>query len=91
MLYHVIARVVNRRFVLGIEEKEKFRTLMWMQENFTGCRILSYCLMENHFQLILEVPPMADMGISYEEVLNRLTALYGEAFVAGVAKEQEDA
>lgn len=39
VLYHVISRVVDRRFVLGTEEKEKFRTLMRMQENFTGCRI----------------------------------------------------
>jgi putative transposase len=91
VLYHVISRVVDRRFVLGTEEKEKFRTLMRMQENFTGCRILSYCLMDNHFHLLLEVPPMADGGISDEELLKRLSALYGEAFVAGVAKELEDA
>jgi hypothetical protein len=43
VLYHVHSRVVDRRFVLGTEEKEKFRTfdadaLMRMQENFTGCR-----------------------------------------------------
>ena len=91
VLYHVISRVVDRRFVLGTEEKEKFRTLMRMQENFTGCRVLSYCLMDNHFHLLLEVPPMAEGGISDEEMLKRLTALYGEAFVAGVAKELEDA
>ena len=48
VLYHVISRVVDWRFVLGTEEKEKFRTLMLMQENFTGCRVLSYCLMSNH-------------------------------------------
>ena len=90
VLYHVISRVVDRRFVLGTEEKEKFRTLMRMQENFTGCRVLSYCLMDNHFHLLLEVPPMAEARISDEELLKRLTALYGEAFVAGVAKELED-
>ncbi|MGL4401491.1 MAG: transposase [Luteolibacter sp.] len=91
VLYHVISRVVDRRFVLGTEEKEKFRTLMRMQENFTGCRILSYCLMDNHFHLLLEVPPVADAEITDEELLKRLSALYGEAFVAGVAKELEDA
>ena len=91
MLYHVISRVVDRRFVLGTEEKEKFRTLMRMQENFTGCRALSYCLMDNHFHLLLEVPPMAEGGISDDELLNRLSAIYGEAFVAGVAKELADA
>lgn len=42
----------GRRFVLGTEEKEKFRSLMRMQENFTACRALSYCLMDNHFRLL---------------------------------------
>jgi putative transposase len=91
VLYHVHSRVVDRRFVLGTEEKEKFRTLMRMQENFTGCRALSYCLMDNHFHLLLEVPPMADGGLSDEELLKRLSAIYGEDFVAGVAKELADA
>jgi REP element-mobilizing transposase RayT len=91
VLYHVISRVVDRRFVLGTEEKEKFRTLMRMQENFTGCRALSYCLMDNHFHLLLEVPPMDKGGISDDELLKRLSAIYGEAFVAGVAKELADA
>ncbi|MGA0845559.1 MAG: transposase [Luteolibacter sp.] len=90
-LYHVISRVVDRRFVLGTEEKEKFRTLMRMQENFTGCRVLSYCLMDNHFHLLLEVPPMAAEGISDKELLKRLSALYGEAFVADVAQELAEA
>jgi REP element-mobilizing transposase RayT len=91
VLYHVISRVVDRRFVLGTEEKEKFRTLMRMQENFTGCRVVSYCLMDNHFHLLLEVPPMAEAGLSDKELLKRLSALYSEAFVAGVARELADA
>jgi putative transposase len=91
VLYHVHSRVVDRRFVLGAEEKEKFRTLMRMQENFTGCRVLSYCLMDNHFHILLEVPPMAEGGISDEILLKRLSAIYGEAFVGGVAQELADA
>jgi REP element-mobilizing transposase RayT len=91
VLYHVISRVVDRRFVLGTEEKEKFRTLMRMQEKFTGCRVLSYCLMDNHFHLLLEVPPMAEGGISDGVLLKRLAALYGEDFVGGVAQELANA
>jgi REP element-mobilizing transposase RayT len=89
--YHVISRVVDRRFVLGVEEKEKFRTLMRLQEKFTGCRVGSYCLMDNHFHLLLEVPPMAEGGVSDEVLLKRLSAIYSEAFVAGVAQELADA
>ncbi len=91
VFYHCISRVVDRRFVLGAEEKEKFRTLMRMQENFTGCRVASYCLMDNHFHLLLEVPPMVDGGLSDAQLLKRLAALYGEALVAAVATELAEA
>jgi putative transposase len=43
--YHVVSRVVERRFAFGSAEKEKFRTLMRMQEKFTGCRVVAYCFM----------------------------------------------
>lgn len=91
VFYHVISRVVDRRFAFGAEEKEKFRTLMRMQEKFTGCRATSYCLMDNHFHILLEVPPMARGGLSDEGLLKRLSAIYSEAFVAGLAKELADA
>jgi REP element-mobilizing transposase RayT len=91
VFYHVISRVVDRRFAFGPEEKEKFRALMRLQEKFTGCRVVSYCLMCNHFHLLLEVPPMADSGLSEQELLKRLSAIYSETFVAGVAKELSDA
>jgi REP element-mobilizing transposase RayT len=83
--------VVDRRFVLGDKEREKFRTFMRMQENFSGCRVLAYCVMSNHFHLLLEVPPMAQGGISDEELLKRLRAIYNEAQVAEVAKELGEA
>jgi len=90
-LYHCISRVVDRRFVFGDEEREKFRIFMRMQENFSGCRVLSYCIMSNHFHILLEVPPMVAGGLSDEELLKRLSAIYPEAFVAGVAGELAEA
>ena len=50
VIYHCVTRVVDRRFAFGKEDKEKFRTLMRMQENFSGCRVLAYCLMSNHIK-----------------------------------------
>ena len=91
MFYHLISRVVERRFAFGTVEKEKFRTMMRLQEKFTGCQVVSYCLMCNHFHLLLEVPPMAEGGLSDETLLKRLSGIYSEAFVAGVAKELADA
>ena len=91
VIYHCISRVVDRRFVLGPDEKEKFRALMRVCERFSGCRVTAYCLMDNHFHLLLEVPPMKDGGLSDAELLERLSAIYNGAFVAGVAAELAEA
>ena len=91
MIYHCITRVVERRLAFGQDEKEHLRMLMRMQENFTGCRVLAYCLMSNHVHLLLEVPPMKAGGLSDEELLGRLRAIYSDAVVAEVAKELRDA
>jgi REP element-mobilizing transposase RayT len=90
-IYHCISRVVDRRFVFEDGEREYFRMFMRMQENFSGCRVLSYCIMSNHFHLLLEVPPMPVGGISDEVLLKRLSATNSEAFVAVVAKELAEA
>ena len=83
--------MVDRRFVFEDEEREHFRMFMRMQENFSGCRVLSYCIMSNHFHILLEVPPMPEGGIRDEELLKRLSATNSEAFVAVVAKELAEA
>jgi putative transposase len=91
VLYHALSRVVDRRFVFAEQECEAFRMFMRMYENFSGCRVLSYCVMSNHFHLLLEVPPMPVGGLADEALLKRLSALYSEAFVAGVATELAEA
>jgi len=91
VFYHCMSRVVDRKRVFGTPEKEKFRTFMRMQENFTGCRVVSYCLMGNHIHLLVEVPPLPEGGLSDEALLERLRAIYGEAQVAEVATELAEA
>ncbi|MGL5019806.1 MAG: hypothetical protein ACRDBP_16845, partial [Luteolibacter sp.] len=44
-IYHCIARVVDKRFAFSPEDKEQFRIYMRMMENFSGCRVLAYCVM----------------------------------------------
>ena len=91
VIYHIVSRVVDRRFVFAERECEAFRMFMRMYENFSGCRVLSYCVMSNHFHLLLEVPPMVEGGLSDELLLQRLSALYSEATVAEVAAELAEA
>jgi len=86
VIYHCVTRVVDRRFAFGKEDKEKFRVYMRMQENFTGCRVLAYCIMCNHVHLLLEVPPLPAGGLADEELLGRMQASCDEVEVALVAK-----
>jgi REP element-mobilizing transposase RayT len=90
-IYHCVSRVVDRRFVLKDEEREKFRMFMRMQENFSGCKVLAYCIMSNHFHILLEVPPKKHLVLDDEELLKRLSALYTDAFVGNVAMELKQA
>ena len=91
VFYHCVSRVVDRKLVFGPDEKEKFRTFMRMQENFTGCRVVAYCLMCNHIHLLVEVPPPPEGGFSDAGLLERLGAIYNEAEVAAVAGELAEA
>jgi putative transposase len=86
-IYHCIARVVDKRFAFLPEDKEQFRIYMRMMENFSGCRVLAYCVMCNHFHLLLEVTPRPKVVLTDEQLLKRLSALYSKAYVAVVAKE----
>jgi REP element-mobilizing transposase RayT len=90
-IYHCVSRVVDRRFAFEAEDKEQFRIYLRMMENFSGCRVLAYCVMCNHIHLLLEVPPRPKAGISDVVLLKRLGALYPPAFVATVAKELAEA
>ena len=92
VLYHVISRVVDRRLVFHRDEKEHFRKLMRMHEQFSGCRALAYCIMGNHFHLLLEVPPLSDEGLSAESLdhalfAKRLAGIYRPGEVAEVMKQ----
>ncbi|NJM38550.1 MAG: hypothetical protein HC845_12205, partial [Akkermansiaceae bacterium] len=87
IFYHCISRVVDRRRAFAASDKEKFRAFMRMYEKFTGCRVVSYCLMCNHIHLLVEVPAMPKNGFSDDELLMRLRAIYSEAVVAEIARE----
>lgn len=101
-IYHVTSRVVHRQLLFSPEAKEQFRVFLRMYERFSGCRVLSYCVMTNHFHLLLEVPELPkgedgeivaaeDLGLSEEQLLWRLGGLYSRASVAAVKEEIAEA
>jgi putative transposase len=57
--YHCISRAVDRRHIFGHAERRHFLRLLRALEAFTGIQCLTYCLMSNHFHLLLRVPDRA--------------------------------
>ncbi|MDG0993921.1 MAG: transposase [Akkermansiaceae bacterium] len=91
-LYHCISRVVDRQFVLGREEKDVFVRMMREYEAFCGVRVLSYCVMSNHFHLLVEVPPKekgAAVDITDEDFLARLKPMYSKVYYRGIEQMLE--
>jgi putative transposase len=88
--YHCVSRVVDRRFVFGAGEKEAFRSILRKLEAFLGVRVATYCLMDNHFHLLLEVPDKEMMSkLDAEGLLELLPLLYEAPAVKEVARQVE--
>lgn len=88
-VFHVISRVVDRNMIFGEEEKGEFLSYMRAFEAFSGVEVLTYCLMGNHFHLLLHVPVRPET-ISDEEVRRRMAFLYGKQKLSELYKEIEE-
>jgi len=84
-IYHCVSRIVNRDLVLKREEKEMFVCLMRRYEAFSQVKVLTYCVMSNHFHILLEIPDAPeDRGASWsdERLLKHLELIYSESKMA---------
>jgi putative transposase len=55
--HHVVSRCYDRKFLLGAEEKAFLLKQMRRYEALHGVRVVTYCILTNHFHLLVEVPP----------------------------------
>ena len=58
--YHCISRIVERRYAMGELEREYFLHRMRCYEAFCGVRVVTFCILSNHFHLLVEVPRRPD-------------------------------
>ncbi len=73
--YHVISRVVDRNRTLREVEKRHFYKWMRRLEEFCGLQVVTFCLMENHFHLLVRVPPRDAQEVLTETRLRELLPL----------------
>ncbi|MFN0128492.1 MAG: transposase [Verrucomicrobiales bacterium] len=78
-VYHCVSRVVDRGKVLGDKEKEQFTKYMRLYSKLYGLRILTHCLMSNHFHILVEVPPRPEVLLTNQELIDLIRATLGDA------------
>lgn len=74
--YHIMSRCALQQFLLTDDVKEMFLKILRRAEFFSGVKIINYCVMDNHFHLLLKVPKRRE--VSDDELLGRIRVLYGE-------------
>lgn len=87
--YHCVSRVVDRHFVLGDEEKERLVAFMRIYERLYGLRVLAYCVMSNHFHLLVEVPKRPDAADLPDDagLVAKVRLCLGDKIAAGLEWE----
>ncbi|MFO8027951.1 MAG: transposase [Opitutales bacterium] len=72
--YHCMTRTVNGEHLFGGREKEVLRKMIWQVADFCGVRVLTYCIMANHFHVLVHVPEVGEL--SDGELMRRYKVLY---------------
>jgi putative transposase len=91
--YHVMSRTCGGDLFFDDVEKEALRRLLWKMADFSGVKLITYCIMGNHFHALVEVPKREIWldrfsGPNGEDRLfDHLRTLYSREFVALLKQE----
>ena len=85
--YHVMSRTCGGAVAFDDVEKEALLRLMRRMSGFLGMRVLTYCVMSNHFHILVEVPHkdlwlerLMERG-GEEALLRHLASFYSRSFM----------
>src|SRR5579862_2698080 len=76
--YHCVSRVVDRRLAFDEEDKRQFVKYLRLYEQVCQVRVVTYCVMTNHFHLLVEVPAKPKVMPTEEELLAHIGKCYGK-------------
>ena len=83
-IHHLTSRIAHRVYFLKECERNDFLEVMRRTADFTGIKLLGWCVMSNHFHLLIHLPQRVEVG--EEEVLRRYGVLKGRAAAEELAK-----
>ncbi len=94
--YHVMSRTCGTEVHFDDVEKEALRRVIWRMAEFSGIKVVTYCVMGNHFHLLAEVPHRQTWlqrfeGSDGETLLfEHLRTLYSRAYLELLRDELAD-
>lgn len=75
-VYHCIMRTAGGQRLLEAGDKEVLRRMLWKVAAFSGVEVLAYCLMSNHYHVLVRVADRDEAVVPRKELLRRYGALY---------------
>jgi REP element-mobilizing transposase RayT len=55
--YHCISRVVAGEHLFDDQAKDVLRSMIWQVAAFSGVEVVAYCILSNHFHVLIRVQP----------------------------------
>jgi len=76
--YHVTSRTAGGYFLFGDEEKEYFVKLLERFASGFFVKIHAFCILDNHFHLLLTCLEHEGRTVADQEILRRYRLMFGE-------------
>ena len=75
-VYHCVTRTVNKEHIINRVAKEVLRKQLWQIADFSGVEVITYCIMSNHFHVLVRVPDKETAEVTDKELMRRYQVLY---------------
>ena len=80
-IYHVYARGINHQRIFESDRDDhKFLEILKQVKQKFGFELYAYCLMENHFHLLLKEKEMGEISVIMERLLSTYVAWYNTKY-----------
>ena len=78
-VHHLGSRIAHKVYFLEEDERNDFLEMLFRVATFTGIKLLGWCIMSNHFHLLVYLPN--EEVVCEQEVLRRYEAIKGRTAV----------
>lgn len=83
-VHHITSRIAHRVYLLEAGERNDLLAIIRKAAEFSGVNLIGWCIMTNHFHLLVHLPPKAELG--EEEILRRYAVLKGDGAAKTMAE-----